>query len=186
MEAMLAEQPLLVSLMLGILAAGLIFGWLQTGKKAAAVAGLVAGLLIPVAWVIASRWETDRERIESLIYEIADAVERNDHAAAVRVIGDPETKAQALQELSNWTFNLAAVNKISSIDIIEGTFPLEADVNMSVKVNVTGRGISNRRVPRRLLLKFEQRDGDWVVTDYRHMPIAGGPDQYSTPAHRGG
>lgn len=182
MESLLAEQPLLVSLMLGTLAAGLIYGWLQTGKKAAAVAGLVIAALIPVAWVIASRWETNREQIESLIYEIADAVERNDHEAAVSVIGDPQTKAQARQELSNWTFNLADVNKISSIDIIEGTYPLQADVNMSVKVNVTGRGVSNMRVPRRLILTFEQQDGDWFVTDYRHMPIAGPSDQYSTPA----
>lgn len=182
MEALLAEQPLLVSLMLGAFAVGLIYGWLQTGKKEAAVAGLFAASLIPVAWVIASRWETDREQIESLIYEIADAVERNDHEAAIRVIGDPQTKAHARQELSNWTFELARVNKISSIDIIEGTFPPEADVNMSVKVDVTGRGVRNMRVPRRLILKFEQRDAGWVVTDYRHMPIAGGPDQYSTPA----
>lgn len=182
MKAMLAEQPLLVSLMLGTLAAGLIYGWLQTGKRGAAVAGLVAASLIPVAWIMASRWETDREQIETLIYEIADAVEQNDHEAAVKVIGDPNTKAQARQELKNWTFDLADVNKISSIDIIEGTFPLEADVNMSVKVNVTGRGVRSMRVPRRLLLKFEKWDEGWVVTDYRHMPIAGGPDQYSTPA----
>ena len=182
MEAMLAEQPLLVSVMLGVLAGGLIYGWLQTGKKAAAVAGLILALLIPVAWVVASRWETDREQIESLIFEIADAVQRNDHDAAVKVIGDPKTEQQARQELSNWTFHLAAVNKISSIDIIEGTYPREADVNMSVKVNVSGRGIRNVRVPRRLILRFEERDGDWVVTDYRHMPIVGGRDQYSTPA----
>jgi len=182
MEAMLAEQPLLVSVMLGVLAGGLIYGWLQTGKKAAAVAGLIFGLLIPVAWLVASRWETDREQIESLIYEIADAVERNDHEAAVKVIGDPKTKEQARQELSNWTFHLAAVNNISRIDIIEGTYPQEADVHMSVKVNVSGRGVRNVRVPRRLILKFEERDGGWVVTDYRHMPIVGGPDRYSTPA----
>lgn len=181
MEAMLAEQPLLVSLMLGALAVGLFYGWLQTGKKEAAIAGLVFALLIPVAWIVASRWETDREQIESLIYEIADAVERNDHEAAVKAIGDPQTKAQARQELQNWTFELAQVNRISSIDVIQGTSPLQAEVNMSVKVNVTGRGVRSRRVPRRLLLKFENRNGDWFVTDYRHMPIAGGPDQFSTP-----
>ncbi len=33
METLLAEQPLLVSVMLGTLAAGLIYGWLQTGKE---------------------------------------------------------------------------------------------------------------------------------------------------------
>lgn len=182
MEALLAEQPLLVSFMLGTLGFGLIYGWLQTGKTAAAVGGFIVVSLIPIAWVVASHWQTDREQIESLIYEIADAVERNDHEAAVRVIADPITKARARQELSNWTFNLARVNKIASIDIIQGTFPLEADVNMSVKVNVTGRGVRDMRVPRRLILKFEQRDDAWLVTDYQHMPIAGGPDQYSTPA----
>ena len=180
MQDLLAEQPLMVSLMLGTFAVGLIFGWLQTGKTAAAVAGLIAASLIPLAWVVASQWQTDREQIESLIYEIADAVERNDHDTAVKVIGDSQTRARARQELSNWKFDLARVNKISSIDVIEGTFPLEADVNMSVKVNVTGRGVRNVRVPRRLILKFEQRDETWVLTDYRHMPIAGGPDQYST------
>lgn len=181
MEALLAEQPLLVSIMLGTLAAGLIYGWLQTGKKQAAIAGLVAAVMIPVAWVVASHWETDREQIETLIYEIADAVERNDHEAAVQVIGDSQTKAQARQELSRWTFSLARVNKIRSIDLIDGTYPQEADVEMSVKVDVSGRGGGGQsfRIPRLLILKFEKSDDAWVVTDYRHMPIAGGPDQFS-------
>lgn len=182
MTALLAEQPLIASLILGTLAVGLIYGWLQTGKKGAAVAGLVAALLIPVAWVIASKWETDRERLKSLIYEIADAVERNDHERAVSVIGDAKTQAQARQELSHWTFHLARVNSIRSIDIIEGTFPLEADVVMSAKVDVSqaNGGMRNIRVPRLLILKFEKTDQDWVVTDYRHQPITGGPDRYST------
>ncbi len=183
MEVLLAEQPLVVSLMLGTLGGGLIFGWLQTGKKEAAAAGLVAFALIPLAWLIASRWETDREQIRTLIYEIANAVEENDHDTAVEVIGDPQTRSRARQELANWTFHLARVNKIRSIDVIEGTFPLEADVDMSVKVDVSqNRGsLRDVRVPRRLILKFEKATDQWVVTDYRHMPIAGGPDQFSMP-----
>jgi hypothetical protein len=182
MEALLAEQPLVVSLMLGTLAVGLIYGWLQTGKKAAAVAGLIAVLLIPAAWVIASKWVTDREQIETLIYEIADAVERNDHAEAVRVISDPKTKAQARQELNQWTFSLAAVNRIRSINIIEGTYPLEADVDMSVKVRISHvkGSIRDQPVPRRLILTLEKSEDGWLVTQYRHLPIAGGPDRYST------
>lgn len=181
MATLLAEQPLLVSLMLGALAVGLIYGWLQTGKKGAAVAGLIAVLLIPAAWVIASMWVTDREQIRALIYEIADAVERNDHDAAVRVIGDPQTKAMALAELKRWRFQRAAVNRIRSIDIIEGTYPLQADVDMSVKVTVSQvqGSIRDFNVPRRLLLKLEKVDDDWLVIQYQHMPIVGGPDQYS-------
>ena len=39
--------------------------------------------------MLAENWETDREQIETLIYEIADAVEQNDHETAVAVIADP-------------------------------------------------------------------------------------------------
>ena len=182
MQALLAEQPLLVSLMLGVLAAGLLFGWLQTGKKEAAIAGLVIGLLIPLAWVIASGWETDREKIESLVYEIAQAVENNDSDTAVSIIGDPQTKARARMELQRWNFELARVNRLRSIDVIEGTYPPEADVDLSVKVDVSQRSGSLRdvRVLRRLILKFQKSGDDWVVVDYRHMPVTGGPDRYST------
>ena len=181
METLLAEQPLLVSLMLAALAAGFTFGWLQSRKKAAAAAAVACALLIPVAWFVASRWETDREQIERLVYEIADAVERNDVETAVSIIGDPALQSRARVELNNYTFEMAAVNKIRSIDVIEGTFPTEADVDMSVKVDVShNRGsFRNVRVLRRLLLRLEKSNDDWVVTDYRHMPITGQSDQYS-------
>jgi hypothetical protein len=185
-ESLLAEQPLLVSLMLGTLGGGLIYGWLQTGKRQAAIAGLVFLGLIPIAWIVAAKWQTDREQIESLIYEIADAVEQNDHERALKVIGDSQTKTRARQELSYWTFHLARVNRLRSIDIIKGTYPLEADVDMSVKVDVShvGGRIRDTRVARRLILKFEKSEDGWVVTEYQHMPIVGGPDQYSTLPNR--
>ncbi len=133
---------------------------------------------------MASRWETDREQIESLIYSIADAVERNDVETAVQIIGDPTTRDRARVELSRFTFDMAAVNKIRSIDVIEGTFPQEADVDMSVKVDVSHNSGQFRklRVLRRLLLRLEKSDDTWVVIDYRHSPITGQPDQYSTIA----
>jgi ketosteroid isomerase-like protein len=181
METLLAERPLLTSLMLAAVAFGLIYGWLQTGKKPAAIAGLVVLALIPFTWILAERWETDREQIESTIYQIADAVEANDHEAAVAVIADPQTRTQARIELQRWTFQLADVNKIRSIELISGTFPPEADVDMSVKVDVSeARGGQSFRVPRRLILKFVKEGDRWMVTDYQHMPITGGPDPYST------
>ena len=186
MATLLAEQPLIVSVMLGALAVGLVFGWLQTGKRQAAIAGLICALLIPVAWVVASRWETDREQIETLIRATADAVERNDVETAVQIIADPATKARARTELQNFTFEMAAVNQIRSIDVIEGTFPKEADVDMSVKVDVSHRSgsLRNVRVLRRLLLRLEKSSDTWVVTDYRHMPVIGKPDQFSTLPNR--
>ena len=182
MEKLLAEQPLIVSLMLGASSAAMLFFWLQSGKPPAAIAGAVLALLIPVAWIVASRWETDREQIESLIYSIADAVERNDVETAVQIIGDPATRDKARVELNRFTFDMAAVNKIRSIDVIDGTFPPEADVDMSVKVDVSHNSGQFRkiRVLRRLLLRLEKSNDLWKVTDYRHSPITGQPDQYST------
>ncbi len=175
---MLAEQPLLVSLMLGAVAAGLIYGWLQSGKKIAAILGLVCLLFIPLAWVVAENWQTDREQIETLIYEIADAVEQNDHETAVAVIADPELRGRALGELRNWTFSMADVNKLRSINVLDGAVPPEADVDMSVKVRVSSKsgGVSNVQVPRRLQLRLQKLGDQWQVTEYRHMPLVGGAD----------
>ncbi|MDG2223910.1 MAG: hypothetical protein P8L85_21195 [Rubripirellula sp.] len=180
MESLLAERPLLTSVMLAAMAFGLLYGWLQTGKKPVGVAGLVFLLLIPLAWVTASRWETDREQIESRLYEIAAAVEANDYETAVAIIADPTTRAEAKAELQRWTFQLARVNQIRSIELIDGTFPPEADVDMVAKVEISGSsGGQDYRVPRRLILKFQKNGDQWQVIDYQHLPIVGGPDRFS-------
>ncbi|WP_372720241.1 hypothetical protein [Novipirellula sp.] len=179
----LAEQPLLISLMVGLIGGALLYGWTQTGKRAAAILGLVFLLLVPAVWIISSMMVTDREQIEAIIYQAAAAVEANDHEAALQYIADPQAKAQAAQELPNYIFSLARVNRIRSIVMIEGSYPPQADVDMSVKVDVSSKrgGIRDMRVPRRLLLQFEKgSDDQWKIVKYEHMPIAGGPDQFST------
>lgn len=185
---LLAENPLLLSIILGILAAALVYGWLQSGRKPLVYAGLISAALIPIVWVVAENWVTDRERIEMLIGEVADAVEANDHKRALAIIGDEATKRQAAGELPQWIFTQADVGSIRSIRIVEDTVPLEADVDMTVKVEVSGKrgSIRNLRVPRRLLLTFQKRGqetdvyGGWKVTSYRHLPIVGKADSFTT------
>ena len=186
MISLLAERPLIVSIMLGALSAGLIYGWLQTGKKAAGICGIVLALMIPLAWVIADRWVTDREQIEALIYETALAVAENRYDQVYQVIGDPATEAQARAELPNYVFDSADVTGIRSIDFVDGSFPPEADADINVRVDVSHQGGRFRgvRVLRRLQLKLQQFDDDWVVVEYRHMPVVGGPDNFSTAPQR--
>lgn len=183
MSTMLAEQPGVLAIMLAAMGIALLFAWMQTGKTAAAIIGIVCLALIPVAFVVASKLETDREQIERIIYETADAIERNDFDGVYELIGDGEARRMAQQELPNFEFTMARVNKLRSIDLLEGSFPPEADAELSVKVDVSSKrgGVRNVRVVRKLLLRFEKRGDDWVVTDYKHMPIVGGPDGYSTP-----
>ncbi|MDB4749767.1 hypothetical protein OAF83_02560 [Rubripirellula sp.] len=187
MYQLLAEEPLIVSLMLGTMGFGLLYGWLRSGNKPAAIAGLVFVALIPLAWFIADQVETDSEHIERLIYTLADAVERNDHDRAVAVIADPELEARARLELQNWVFGLAKVTQISKIRVIQDTYPPQADIEMMVKVRVTGKAdsaIQNAQIPRKLLLTMEKDGDDWLITEYQHLPIIGGPDNFS--AYGGG
>mgnify|MGYP001082841228 FL=1 len=182
MFRLIAEEPLIVSLMLGAMGFGLLYGWLRTGNKPIALAGLVFVALIPLAWFIANQVETDREQIQRLVYTLADAVERNDHDSAVTVIADPELEARARLELQNWTFDLAKVTQINKIRVIDDTFPPQADIEMMVKVKVSGRGsnaIQNAQIPRKLLLTMEKEGDDWLITEYQHLPIIGGPDKFS-------
>lgn len=183
MYEMLAEQPWIIAGALGLLGVTLIFGWLQTGKKAAAIIGVIVLALIPLAFFIAGQWQTDREQIEAIIYETAAAIESNDYERAYAIIGDPKAESMARSELPRYEFSMAKINKLRSIEIIEGTFPLQADADMSVKVDVSSKsgGIRNVRVVRRLILKFEKDGEDWIVTDCQHMPVVGGPDAFSTP-----
>ncbi len=184
MSDIVAEQPLIVAVMLAAIGGALVFGWLQTGKKPALVIGAIVLAMIPVAFLVAAKWHTDREQIEAIIYETADAVEKNDYERAYKIIGDTDAQAMARTELPQFEFTMARVNKLRSIDIVEGSFPPAAEADLSVKVDVSSKrfGIRNVRVVRRLMLKFEKVDGSWIVTGYRHLPIVGGPDQFTTEA----
>jgi len=181
MQTLLAEQPLILSLILGVLSVGLIYGWLQTGRLGVGISGLVVAALIPLAWLIAEYWVTDREQIRAMIYETADAIESNQHERTLALIADPVMRQHAANELDRWIFDEARVTSIRRIDVIDDTIPKEADVDMFVKVAVTqsSGGMRVESVPRRLLLRLQEQGENWRIIQYEHMPPVGGPDQFS-------
>jgi hypothetical protein len=178
---LLAERPILISIMLLAVSGAMFFGWLQTGKRQVIWAALLPIALVPAAHWLAASWETDREKIQTLLYELAEAVESNDVQRAVQVIEDAELKARASSELQRYRFDMAAINKIREIKLVEGSFPQEADVELSVKVDVSDRrgSFQNVRVLRLLVLRMQRRGDQWVIIDYRHFPITGQPDAAS-------
>ena len=180
MKTIFAEQPLMLSFMIGTIAVALVYVWLQTGKKAIGIGGLACGLLIPVVWMIASSIETDREQIETLIRRTAQAVQDNDHATAVSVIDRLETRQQALAELPRYVFDKVSVGNMT-IKIVKGS-PLQADVDMIASVRASDKDgrFNDMRVARRILLTFQKgRDDQWTVVDYNHLPVTGQPDAFS-------
>jgi len=191
MQTLIAEQPLTMTILLGVIAAAALFGWLQSGKKEPLYVGLVFLALIPVGWIVSVRWVTDREQIRGAIETTAEAVKRNDFDTAVLVI-DPALRpliTSAKADLSRFQFTDARVNKLRSIDMIQGSDPPEAEVDLSVTVVASDQSgqFQNIRVLRRVILRFRRSDnGRWYVYDYNHMPIAGPSDNFSPSSGLGG
>ena len=179
MKVLLAEQPIVLSLMLGAVAIALVYGWLKTGKVASAIIGLVFAAMIPVAWLIASSWVTERESIREVLYETADAVRENDHDRVVDIISpdQPATIARARAELPRYRFDEARITGIRRIDVIEEAYPPEADVDVNVSVIVSDkRGqFAQMRVVRRLVLRMQKLDSpdgtgeSWFIIDYKAL-----------------
>lgn len=181
MSTILAESPVMLSIMIGVIAVALLYGWMQSGNRNFGIAGLFTLLLIPVAIYVTSILVTDREQILDVIERTAVAVQANDHQTAAEVISDPETKARALAELPKFTFERARARNIQ-IRMVDGSDPPEAtvDLDAAVTASMARGGMKNVPVVRRLILTFQkQSDDQWRVIDYSHQPPIGGPDGYS-------
>ncbi len=184
MYSLVAEQPVLVSITLSLLAAAMLYGWLQSGNRNVLITAVLCLLLIPIEFAVASYLHTDREQIREVITHTAEAVARNDFDEAVKVIepGLRDKIANAKADLNRFHFDEARVTQFQSIDIFTDSMTPTAEVDISAKVVVSDlRGQFNRfSVPRRILLKFRKAtDGNWYVFDYTHQPVVGGPDGYS-------
>ena len=181
MMTIIAEQPLMLAIMSGIIAIGLGYAWLQTGDKRLAAAAFLVALLVPGSFIIASRLVTDREMIREAVFETAKAVEQNDFESAVLVIEDRALRQRALSELPNYDFQRVGVRNVQ-IRMVKGSYPPEATVDLDASVTATlvRAGMQTVRVPRRVIITFQQQsDGQWIVTDYTHRPLAGGPDAFT-------
>ena len=180
MADLIAERPILVAIGLAVLGLAVLFAWLQTGRREALIGAAVLLLLVPVEFAVAANWKTDRESIREMIHDTAALVERNDFDGAVRVIADEKYQRMAKMELPRFKFSEARVTGERSINInpLGGNPTAEADINVRVKVSATG--IGEMTVPRRLILDLEKFDDDWMVVGYRHLPVVGGADGYSS------
>lgn len=176
---LIAEQPVIVAIALGVLGFGLLIAWLQTGKRPAAIAGVIVLLLIPAEFVLASQWQTSREEIREMILSTADAIERNDFEAATAVIAEDEVRRRALSELGRFDFDVARMTGERSITVNASAVPISAEADVMVRVEVTGRGIGSAKIPRRLILDLQKFGDQWKVVGYQHLPVVGGPDLYS-------
>ncbi|QEG41658.1 hypothetical protein [Roseimaritima ulvae] len=183
MVRLLAEQPTLLAIMLAILGGGCVYGWLQTGKRPAAVIGLICFALIPAGYLLAANWETDRERLTTLVHSTAAAVEANDVDGVLAFIdpAQPEIRERAASEMPKYTFTRTEIGQVRSIKFVQNAVPPEAQVDLTV--NFTGGlqsgEFAGQNASRRVVLRCRKQNDRWYISDYTHLPVIGGPDGFT-------
>jgi hypothetical protein len=184
MFKLIAEQPIVLSLILGLIGGTLVYVWTRESNKWFAISGLMFLLLIPCAWLASGMIETEAERIELMVRDFASAVEANDYDRAYLAVhpSRPDILSRVKAELPRYEFTRARVGGINQIVLIPDSNPMQAVIDLMASVKVSTRGGSLRDISaaRRLVLQLEQTDQGWKVIDYFHRPVIGPVDAYST------
>jgi hypothetical protein len=184
MGKMIAEQPVLITVMLALLAIAFLYAWTREGRKWLAFIALGLLALIPLAWLGASMIETDDERIRAMIYDFAAAVEANDHETVYAAVHPdrPDILARVESELPRYEFTRARVGGFDKIKVLPNTDPTEAVVELMASVTVSSNNgaFQGQKVARKLLLYLRETESGWKVLDYSHRPPIGGLDPYSS------
>lgn len=163
------QSPLLIAIVGFGIAVACLWGFLQTGHKAAIIAALVIGGITTLLIVLGNYLETDKERIEAMVYATASEIEANQVAAIVARVYPSNTtlKSQVENELQRYTFSEARINTIHEIEINDVALPRTAIVKMNVTVSGEFSGFSGT-VPRYLEVKLREQGDAWLVDDYFH------------------
>ncbi len=171
----LAESPLTVGIA-GLCSAVLAgFLWTQSGSKAAGGAAIAIVLATLGLVLYGVQVETDEERIRNMLHEVADGLERNDHAFVISHI-HPDARVtvqRAKSELPRYKFTEARVTRIKSVTIESNNKPESAVVEFNVIVDLSFEGFKGK-VPRFVKIYLFKHQNRWLVHDYEHFePTAG-------------
>lgn len=184
MYNLIASQPILLTVIFGLLAIALLYGWTREGQRWLAISGLVMLCLIPLVWLAATLLVTSEEEIRDMISDMAAKIEANNHEAVYRVVDSsrPDILARLKAELPNYEFSRARVGAYNKIKLVPGSKPVEAvvDLTASVKVSLRNGFLEDQTVARKLLLHLRQAEDGWKVIDYAHRQVIGASDPYTS------
>lgn len=174
MLQVLFESPLTVG-MVGVVAAGIaLVLWIQAGMRAALPVSIGLALLTVALCAISLQVETDREKIQQLLQQAAQAVQQN-NLAALKALIHPAAEAgvrQAEAELPQYHFTEARITGIKSIRVDRLTEPPSAVAEFNVAVSVTAGGLEARGARRFVRVFLLEQAGEWLLHGYEHFDVA--------------
>ncbi|MBX3416672.1 MAG: hypothetical protein KF851_03640 [Pirellulaceae bacterium] len=130
--------------------------------------------VLMVGLVIFERlYVTDRERLDQLIYHLADEIQRNDVDGLLSYVSEnsPQTYQRIKKEIPDYRFRSCRITRRNDLQIDYDSTPLRAKIDFSVVVDVdaTIRYGYNGRAQRNVILTFEKEgDAQWRVVGFDH------------------
>ncbi|MHC2066970.1 hypothetical protein ACYFX5_05835 [Bremerella sp. T1] len=172
------EQSLPIIIIAVIGGAILAGTMLQTGKQLFLylLMGWIAlcGLMLALEYVIV----TDGERIEGVIYEIAEALEANDAEGVKEHISDdaPQLKAEAQRQMGYVQIESVKLKRNLEVSIMPGSTPIIGVAKLNVKMtgHIRDNDAFNGDFATFMVLTFQQDpDGQWRVISYQFFDPRG-------------
>ncbi|MEW4562675.1 hypothetical protein AB1K70_09125 [Bremerella sp. JC770] len=172
------EQSLPIIIMAVVGGAILAGTMLQTGKQLFLY--LLIGWIAVCALLLALEYSivTDGERIEAVIYQIAEALEDNDVEGVKSFISDdsPQLKADAERQMAYVQIESVKLKRNLEVTINPGSTPIIGVAKLNVKM--TGHLKNNQEwngdFATFLVLTFQQdTDGEWRVISYQFFDPRG-------------
>ena len=131
-----------------------------------------------IALIVAERYiVTDRERVKDLLYEVANAVQFNQHDSVLASMKEGSRAYQAAQpEMERYDFRTCNITGVRELTVNEDTTPLTAMINFVVYVDVNAPSYQHDGPGRREVTLWleKQSDGRWLITNYDHRTPTGG------------
>ncbi len=168
------EDPTTILVVGGIALIVLLGFLLKTGRGAVLYAMAGVALFMGLAVLIDKLVVTDRERIENVIYDAADAAKRNDLNAVVAFISPSVPAVQ--QEARHWVGQA----KLDEVTITNMRVDLDRSTSPPIATAVF-RGFAQGQLRDRnaiyagtyfglITAHFRLEGGKWLVIDFRHEP----------------
>lgn len=165
------EQPLPILMMGAVVVIALAVGFIKTGQRSLLLA-LAAAALILIGLLALERFVvTDREQVEAVLFQIADAVERNEIDEALQHVSpDAPGVSHVRGELGRIHFHEVDIKPNLKIDVYPDRTPptAEARFNVVVEISSPQLQIGAERYPRYVEVSFLKQGDAWVVRDYSH------------------
>jgi len=174
---MVLEKPWIVGILGGVATVAAAIWWLNSGRREAIVVSILA-LCLTLGLVGIGVWiETEQEALRSMVYQTANDLQNNRKTEILAAIyespSDAVTEAKALLNERVYSFEVASIKKIHSIEFSGPASARRAIVKMNVFVEGTF-GSHKIKVPQFVEVTLYRVNDRWLVYDFiRDQPFAG-------------